>query len=442
MQKLWVVLKVSLTRPWVQLMSIFPLLMLVPLFMTLENWQRSFERDSLKVSIPAFDEPEKLVSEVFELKELGETHQLQTIDGLHCYSLPNNVEFSTQGVLQGPESLRVEPPIPHPQGAWYILDALPQLKSLTFQPPNNLGPEGWQRIGKLHALEVLSLEQIGAADAEALKTVGQDLPAALSQLTQLRQLNVNNAGGNFDWALPPLPNLEYVILGFNKQLETTLETLATHSPRLQTLTLYTFDGFVYTDRMLAAFRRMPSLRRIYIISSSTVKRDELNATSRQVETLRRQLPAVSVQRGAYSLTRLGLSALLYLAAMMVCFVAWFQSGLTLAQPLAAVMPGHRGPHLFWPVAICLGSLLVFLSIVLFLGVAWFVALPIGCLATMLTAMLLPGHDIRPDWKRVTNLVSGIDALCFFSLIGVGATSPGNSGCTISCISRSPRVSRR
>lgn len=421
MQKYWVVLKVSLTRPWVRMMSIFPLFML-PLFgFSLGNWQSAVSRNGIVEAIPAFDVPERTVSEFFELKELGEKRQLSTIEGLDCRSLPDDLGFSEQGELQGPASLRVD--VSHPKGAWFILDALPQLKSLTLQPPNNLGPEGWKRIGKLHELEVLSLKTVGHVDAEAAKTVSQDLPAALGQLTKLRQLNVTNAGGNLDWALPPLPSLEYVVLGYNKQLETTLETLATHSPRLRTLVLNTFEGFDYTDRMLTAIRRMPSLQRVYIVSSSRSGEDAMDETSQQVETLRRQLPALSVYRGAFSAKRLGLSAFLFGVAAFFPFVAWFQSGLTLAQPLAAVMPGHRGPHLFWPVAISAGAFLLFVSLAMFLGVVWFVAIPVACLATTLTTTLLAGHDIRDDWRRVTNVVSAIDVLFLLSLLGIGFASP-------------------
>ena len=423
MNKLWVVLKVSLTRPWVRLMSIFPLFMF-PLFaFTLGNWERSINQEGIIVAIPAFDVPEITVSEFFELKELGESHQLGTIEGLDCGSLPDNVEFNEQGGLQGPASLRVEPAVVQPLAAWYILDAVPQLKSLTFQPPNYLGPEGWQRIGKLHELEVLSLQTIGFVNQEAYKAASQELPAALASLTKLRQLNINMAGGPLDWALPPLPNLEYVVLGYNQQLETTLETLATHSPRLQTLALNTYENFVYTDRMLAALHRMPNLQRIYIVSSSRSNNGDIDEISRQVVTLRRQLPTLSIYRGAYSAKRLGLSALLFAVAAFFPFVAWFQSGLTLAQPLAAVMPGHRGPHLFWPVAISVGAFLLFVPLVMLLGVVWFVAIPVACLTTMLTATLLSGHDIQDAWRRVSNLVSGIDVLCLLLLIGLGFSLP-------------------
>ena len=416
MHKYWVVLKVSLTRPWVWLMLFFGLFQVMPLALFLKAAKLS----EIKVAILAFDEPEVVVSQTQELQELAKQNRLGTIEGLNARDLHGEVLFEQNGQPRASAEMLAQPRQADQMGGWPFLEQVPQLKSLEMHPPNGLNAAGWRRIGQLSNLESLTLENIGAVDGDALKTGGADLQTALSHLTNLRQLNVNNTGA-LNWKLPPLPKLEYVVLGYNLQWESTLETLAEHSPNLHTLALFGYQDAVLSERMLAAIRKMPRLRRVYIVNSTTAK--GLDETTRQLEFLRAQLPGIAVHRGLYSLGRLGTCAFLMLQAMFVSFLAWFQSGLTLAQPLAAVMPGHRRPHLFWPLTASLGAMGVFVTGATYLGVFFPVALAIGCMAAMLVATILPGHDLTPEWRRITSMVSTVDILSLFTLLGVGIASP-------------------
>ena len=416
MQKYWVVLKVSLTRPWVWLMLFFGLFQLFPLAMF---WSQDKLQDT-KVAIPEFDQPEGGVTQSHEIQELAQQNQLGSIEGLNTRELPANVVIGVGGKYEGPPEMRIEPARPYREGQWHLLEQVPHLKSLEMHPPNLLGPDGWRRIGLLSHLEILSLQNVGAVDPAAYKTGGDDLRSALSQLTNLRQLNVNNTGG-LDWKLPQLPKLEYVVLGYNVQLEQTLETLAEHSPNLHTIALSGYQGMDYSERMLAAIRKMPMLRHMYIFSSSKPK--DLHEPSRQLEFLRARLPGIAVHRGTYSIGRLGVCTFLLLQAMFVSFLVWFQSGLTLSQPLAAVMPGHRRPHLFWPFTASLLAMAVFVTGASFMGVFFPVALAIGCFAAMLVTMILPGHDLTSEWRRITSIVSAVDMLTLFTLVGVGIGLP-------------------
>ncbi len=416
MHKYWVVLKVSLTRPWVWMMlSIFP----CSVFPLVLIWSEG-RLPETKVAIPVFDLPDVVVTFANEPQAFAIKMSLGTIQGLKTRDLPGDLLLADNGQYERPPELRdVIPQITH-TGAWPILDQFPQLKLLEMQPPNHLGPEGWRRIGQLSNLESLTLENIGAVDGEALKSGAADLQAALSQLTNLRQLNVNNTGA-LDWKLPPLPKLEYVVLGYNLKLESSLETLAEYSPNLHTIALFGYQDGGISDRMLAAIRKMPRLRRVYFVNSTTAKgRDD---TGRQVEWLRSRLPGIAVHRGAYSIGRFLVCAFLLFQAMFISFLAWFQSGLTLSQPLAAVMPGHRRPHLFWPLMASLLAMVVFVSGATYMGVFFPVSLAIGCFAAMLVASILPGHDLTSEWRRITSIVSTVDMLSLFTLLGVSGASP-------------------
>ncbi len=399
MQKLWVVLKVSLTRPWVWLMLVFGVLQMIPLGMGV----RGLTQNPVAVAIPAFDVPGEVVMHGNIFQQLQQEQRLGTIVGLDTRFL-EGVEW---------EFLNKRPNGSHPSHAsgWTILEQTPQLKSLTMQPPNMLSSEGWRRIGNLSQLEELTLMNIGAVDQEAQKTAPADLEAALSRLTKLRQLDLRNAGGSLDWKLPPLPSLEYVVLGSNLKLENSLETLATSSPQLHQLAIESYQGFSFTERMQAAIRRMPKLRSIYVWTDGN-----LDETNRQVEYLRSRLPAVLVVRGNYSAVRVRAGGLVAIATAFLPFLFWFQTGLMMSLHFAAVMPGHRRPHLFWPVCMSVGSLVVFLGVAIYFGVIWPVALAMGCLITTITANTLGGHDIRPDWKRITGAVQTGDGIAIFSIL--------------------------
>ena len=198
MHKYWVVLKVSLTRPWVWLMLFFGLFQVMPLALFLKAAKLS----EIKVAILAFDEPEVVVSQTQELQELAKQNRLGTIEGLNARDLHGEVLFEQNGQPRASAEMLAQPRQADQMGGWPFLEQVPQLKSLEMHPPNGLNAAGWRRIGQLSNLESLTLENIGAVDGEALKTGGADLQTALSHLTNLRQLNVNNTGGTFNWKLP------------------------------------------------------------------------------------------------------------------------------------------------------------------------------------------------------------------------------------------------
>ena len=143
-----------------------------------------------------------------------------------------------------------------------------------------------------------------------------------------------------------------------------------------------------------------------------------------VEFLRTRLPGIAVYQGDYSPYRLMICGSLLVLAGFLTFVVWFQSGLTLAQPLAAVMPGHSGPHLFWPVGTSLLAILFSTAGALYVGAKLPPALALACLFSTWMSTILQGHDIRPDWRRITNLVLMVDVLSLFTLLGMGAKSLG------------------
>lgn len=418
MQKYWVVLKVSLTRPWVWLMALLAGTQLIPLVVVATS---SRSRSELQVSLPGFDSPDVVVSDTKQLLEFASRGELGTITAFRTRGLPFNFFINESGQLVGDPEMRIEPARIYTSNSWPLFEQVPQLKYLEMQPPNMLSTKGWQRIGKLSHLEVLNLQSVGSPDSDSMKTSGPDLEAALSHLTKLRQLNVSHAG-SLDWTLPALPNLEEVILGYNLKLEQSLQGLATHSPKLRTLTLYTVQDMVYTEGMLNALRRMPSLRRLYVVSTSKTD-DHWEETNRQVEWLRGRLPGISIFRGHYILTRVLLCGFLLLFTIFLPFIAWFQAGLTLAQPLAAVMPGHRQPHIFWPIVASLVAMAVYVTAVVLQGATFPSALAIACLASMIVANVLPGHELREDWRRISNTLSMTDALALFTLLGTAIGFP-------------------
>jgi len=428
MHKLWVVLKVSLTRPWVWLMMFFVMifggLQLLPHVLALQL-RASIEN---KPAWPGFDRQLKDAPQLQELQQLARDRKLGSVEILSTQNIPGLATLNEAGALVTepdvqPRLMMVEnQPVPFGvvQDQWPLLDQLPQLKALFMQPPNEMGPEGWRRIGRLSQLEELTLADVAAIHPDAMKTAPNDLHAALVKLAKLRQLNLQNTCGSCDWELPPLPKLEYVILGGNKKLESSLETLAKHSPKLHTLSLSTPPSFGFTDRMLDALRQMPNLQRVYV--SSSVRAGMSDETQRQVEFLRTRLPGIAIYRGDYSSNRLMICGTLFVFAGILAFVAWLQAGLTLAQPLAAVMPGHRGPHLFWPVGTSLCAILFTTAVALNVGAKLPPALALACLFSTWMSTLLQGHDIRPDWRRITNLVFTVDVLSLLVLIGMRATS--------------------
>lgn len=415
MQKLWVVLKVSLTRPWVWMMLPMVIFQLIPLW----KFAPLNPVTHYKNAIPAFDRPEVVVSDQFELYDRAKQHRFADIEGLECRDLHAEISFDAQGVPNvNPAAIARGRIIDG--GSWPLLDHTPQLKSLILQPPNSLNAEGWKRIRSLQQLEVLQLEHINVPkeDQANLESLMGD---TLTSLPNLRQLNLYNFGGRYDWKLPPLPSVEYLVLGFNSQMETNLETLAKSSPNLHTLVLHTHDNYPYSDQLIEALGKIRRLRHLMICSSS--KQDAWKESQRQVEFLRERLPGLNIERGVFSHNRVILHLFLSFIAAFLPFIAWFQSGLKLTQPLAAVIPGHRGPHLFWPLAISgvCGCAAVVLS--LQAGTFWPSAVSIAVMQVMLAAVILPGHDLTESWRKVTRYVSTVDVLCLLLSITLALAAP-------------------
>lgn len=416
MHKLWVVLKVSLTRPWVWMMLPMVLLQAIPLVQFAPKNPITEYRNV----IPAFDRPDVVVSSAIELNEFSKKQEIGRIEGLECRDIPDMVTLDDHNALKSAAPSIVPKGYVQTFGTWPLLDRLPQLKSLVLQPPNLLNSEGWKRIRNLKQLEVLNLEHINMPQADQ-ENLQQLLDSTLSGLPTLRQLNLNNFGGRYDWKLPPLPRIETLILGFNNQMEGNLESLSQSSPFLHTLVLHTYENMQYTDRMIDSFGKMPRLRKLIICSSS--KTDTWRETQRQVEFLRARLPQLNIERGVYSPNRVFLHLFLSFIAGFLPFLVWFQSGLKLAQPLAAVMPGHRGPHLFWPVTICAACGVVFVTLSVQAGTFWPAAVSIAAMEVTLVASILPGHDLTPRWRSMIQYISGVDVLSLMTGVGLGLAAP-------------------
>ncbi len=422
MYKLWVVLKVSLIRPWVWLMMFLGAFQLFPLVIFTQSRLSNEQAPAL----PGFDRRITEAPLLQELQQLARDRKLASVEVFSTQDFPGFVTLKEDGNFYGepdtqPRSVMVGNQrmlVGVEQDRWPVLDQLPQLKALFMQPPKCLGPEGWQRIGRLSQLEELTLAGVGAVHPETMKTASTDLEGAISKLTRLRQLDLRNTGGA-DWTLPPLPNLEYVVLSENSKLEDTFEGLAKHSPKLHTLALR-ISRSVFTDRVLAAMHQMPNLRQVYV-SYLNIPQGQ-DETQQMVELLRNRLPGVAIYRADYSPGRVAICGSLLMLAGFLTFVAWFQAGLTLAQPLAAVIPGHRGPHLFWPVGASLFGILFATTGALFAGAKLSPALALACLFSTWMATVLQGYDIRPAWQRITKLVLTVDVLCLIVVIGLAAKS--------------------
>lgn len=419
MHKLWVVLKVSLTRPWVWLNC----LICVPMiFLQVNRTQGIFKDDrpyNMRAAIPAFDEPEQTFRGHGDFSLLNDERWLSRVEGMNLQYHPDEQSFfgvSAPSVTPAKEPTLavIDDPRAFRQGDWKLLDKVPQLKTLVMKSPNKLNAAGWQRIGRLSRLESLSLEDVNPSDSQAKRSGSADLQAALAQLTNLRQLKLVNTGGHPDWTLPPLPRLEYVVLGLNKQLEASLDSLAAHSPGLNTLVLHTTPGFVYTEPMLSALQRMQNLEQIFVVVS--LKRDEVVETSRQMTLLRNRLPGIQVSRGVYWADRVSFCNSMIFPIYFFTFTVWLQAGMMLSLPLAAVMPGHRRPHLFWPIVSVIGAIAFWVVATSLYRVDWATALALGILITMSTALTLPGQDLSPAWRRTTGLIAFVEVICGLSLI--------------------------
>lgn len=414
--KLWMVLKASLTRPWVQLMLAF----VVPMAILIVNaFSNIRELRQMEVAIPAMDQPADIIDTPDKLLDKIADRGLEQVE-----ALSTKLMVESTGVAA--EQLQTEIVGSSQQGqlsgGWPILDQTPGLRYLAMHETNVLNDRGWQRIGGLTELEVLSLENVRLVN----RVQGADRPDpgsmkdALSGLTKLRQLNLLGTSGGHALELPILPRLEYVVLNAGSGLNESLKSLASHSPDLQMIAIRTYDGFVLTDDMQSALQLMPRLHSVYLWVGTQASNAE---TRRQLEDWRSRLPGIAVYRAEYSGWTLGTAGILAGLAAFVPFVLWFQHGLMLSLPSAAVIPGHIRPHLFWPVLVSVLATITFVFTASLLQIVWPVSLAIGCLMVTITGTTLPGYDLGHIRRRILSVIQLVDITFFLGLLVAAFAAP-------------------
>ena len=159
---------------------------------------KAFSSNPVAVAIPAFDRPISAAPRSHELSQLAKDRQLSRVEVLSTQNLLGGVRWNESGEMVVSDDGQPQTSYIRDQSHWPMLDQFPQLKSLSMQPPNSLGSEGWRRIGNLSQLEELTLANIGSSHPKAQKTATADLEAALARLPKLRQLDLRNAGGSLD----------------------------------------------------------------------------------------------------------------------------------------------------------------------------------------------------------------------------------------------------
>lgn len=396
-RRYWVVLKVVLVRPWTKFVLGFWLFSLVAISVPLSNLQ-SFRKPM--VAIPAFDQPGLSITQMSDIhrftNEGGEkTSKVETLDSA---SLPSMSLVIEDGKLTEASGVR------HDSGSWPILAQLPRLKSLTIQPQHVINAAGWDQLGALSELKSLWIPSTSPESAQVTEDAHKAAARALGQLTKLRQLNVENAN------LPPLPpmaNLEYVVLDATRSLEQNLKTLAEHSPRLREIALRPYAGFQLTSTMYDSLRSMPALGTIWIWTGDE---SESKVLSPQLAILRASLPGISVRRGEFS--RFRSIGLFFFAVTMFWpyLIVAVHRSMMQSMPLAAYIPRYEGPHLFWPLMAAAVFVVSFVLVCHFFNVAWHAALAIGLSGAFFSA------PAAADWNR--GLKELVDWTSTFLLIGM------------------------
>jgi hypothetical protein len=418
--KLWMVLKISLTRPWVQLMLVFMALMVAPLIIAFSN---SKDVRETQVSIPAMDQPTDIVDSASiltsDLLQQFADGGLGQVEALNTKSMHESLGITKAQFL---EELVDDSGQKHLSGRWPILDQTPRLRYLAMQETNVLDERGWQRIGGLTELEVLSLENVGVAGSVrgAERLDSSSMRDALSRLTKLRQLNLLGTSGSDGLELPALPRLEYVVLDAGRGLSESLKTLASHSPDLQVIAIRTYSDFVLTEDMQSALRRMPRLHSIYLWLGAHANNAE---TRRQLEDWRLRLPGIAVYRAEYSAWKLGAAGILAGMAAFVPFILWFQHGLMMSLPSAAVIPGHTRPHLFWPVLVSVTATITLVFTTSLMEIVWPGSLAVGLLMVTISAAALPGYDLSRNRCRILSVIQLVDITFFLGLVVAAFAAP-------------------
>jgi hypothetical protein len=412
--KLWIVLKVSLTRPWVQLMLTF----VVPLGIL--AFTNSRELREMQVAIPAFDQPTDSVDSSVELQEQIAEGKLGLAEALNTTLIAESMGVTQE---QFQKELVDKSQQVQLSGRWPILDQTPRLKYLAMHATNVLDDRGWQRIGGLTELEVLSLENVGFA-GPLQGAPFQDpvrMEHALSRLTKLRQLNLLGTSGSHALKLPILPQLEYVVLNAGSGLSDSLKRLARHSPEMQVIALRTYRDFVLTEDMQAALQSMPRLQSVYLWPVAGASNAE---TRRQLKHWGTRLPGIAVYRAEYSRWTVWMAGILVGLTAFVPFILWFQNGLMMSLPLAAVIPGHTRSHLFWPVLVSVIATITFMFTASLMDIVWPVSLAIGCLFVTVSAAALPGYDLNPIRFRILSVIQLVDFASCVGLLVAAFATPG------------------
>ena len=363
-RRYWAVLKVVLVRPWTKLMAGIWVLCMFGVLSPLQNLD-NFRQPT--IAIPDFDQPGIAILEMSDLRRFkGDTgKELSDVETLDSAALPD----TSISIVNG-DSARTTAGT-SVAGTWPVLEQLPQLKSLRIQPQHVINAEGWERIGQLSQLESLWVQNASPESANKREDAIESADRALSQLPHLRQINVANSSFS---NLPPMPNLEYAVLDCSRSLEQNLKTLADHSPKLRELALQPYTGFQLTSSMRESLTRMPALRTIWIWSGVKSETDVLTP---QLASLRASLPQINVRRGEYSRLR---SNSVFIAFGIIVWpgLIFFVHGMLMQSlPLAAYLPGHRRPHLLWPLLCACLICVCFTLVCSYFGVAWYAAAAIG-----------------------------------------------------------------
>ncbi len=379
----------------------------------------SESRDALQERHPAFDRPEVVVSDQFELYDRAKQHRFADIEGLECRYLHAEISFDAKGEPQVSPAAISDPRLLSSGGSWPLLDHTPQLKSLILQPPNSLNAEGWRRIRSLQQLEVLQLEHIYVSPEDQSKL--ESLLAIRFRHCQPATAEPQQFQRSLRLEAPPAAKCRIPRTGVQfpdgneprnagTVVTESAYARAAHSRQLPLL-----------DRLIETLGKIRRLRRLMICSSS--KQDAWKESQRQVEFLRERLPGLNIERGVFSHNRVILHLFLSFLGALLPFVAWFQSGLKLSQPLAAVIPGHRGPHLFWPVIISTSCAMVVIWLSVQSGTFLGCRCVAGCDASDAGRVDFAGHDLTESWRKVIQYISMIDVICLLLCITLALAAP-------------------